>query len=308
MKLTYSLFLISLIISTSFAQDNLDIVTISGRYGFPQSYKDTYQGKGTEIAGLFNLKAPIPLNNSQTMIWYNDLLYSPAHVFNDENMPTGIANPIQIHGFILQTGIVKKFDNGTGIQLLFAPRFMTDFEDVNSKNWQFGGIALYEKRYHAKLMMRFGLLYNQERFGPILTPLVHIDWKVAHNWSIVGMLPIYLKVNYHANENLTLGFSHFGLTTSYRLGNPAYVDDYIERSSIDEALFVRQRIVGNIHIEGRIGYALSRKFDQYEEDQKIDLKVVIINFGDDRQLKNTRINDGLFANLRLVYNLPLTKK
>ena len=71
---------------------------------------------------------------------------------------------------------MKRFENGTGFQLLLAPRFMTDFEDVNSKNWQFGGIALYEKRYHDKLLLRFGLLYNQEQFGPILTPLVDIDW------------------------------------------------------------------------------------------------------------------------------------
>ena len=304
MKLTFSLFLFILIISSSLAQD-IDIVTITGRYGFPQSYKDTYQGKATEIAGSFNLKAPISLNKAKTAYWYNDIFYSFANVFNDENMPADIANPIVIHGFILRTGLYKKFDNGTGIHLLFVPRLMTDFEDGNSKNWQFGGVALYEKRYHEKLMMRFGLLYNQERFGPILTPLVYIDWKLAPKWSIIGLMPISLKVIYYVNDNLNMGFSHFGLTTTYRLGNPAYVNDYIERSSIDEALFIRQRIAGNIHIEGRIGYALSRKYDQYAEDQKMDLKVVLINFGDDRLLKNTRINDGIFANIRLVYNVPI---
>jgi hypothetical protein len=307
-KLTFSLFLFTLVASTSFAQDNIDIITVSGRYGFPQSYKDTYQGKGTVVGGLFNVTAPIKLNKAKTTYWYNDLLYSPISVFNDETMPADIANPIHIHGFILRTGLMQKFNNGTALHLHFMPRFMTDFEAVNSKNWQFGGIALYEKRYHEKLMMRFGLMYNLERFGPLLTPLVHIDWKLANKWSIVGMVPIFLKINYHANENLTMGFSHFGLTTTYRLGNPAYVDDYIERSSIDEALFIRQRIVGNIHIEGRIGYALARKYNQYTEDQKLDLRIVLINFGDDRIQKNTSINDGLFAHLRLVYNVSLIEK
>jgi len=189
-----------------------------------------------------------------------------------------------------------------------VPRFMTDFENVNGKNWQFGAIGLYEKRYHEKLMMRFGLLYNQELFGPILTPLVHIDWQFAPKWSIVGMLPIYAKINYHASENLTMGFSHFGLTTTYRLGNIAYENDYIERSSIDLTLFLRQRIVGNIHIEGRFGYALSRKYEQYAEDQKLDLRIIIFNFGDNRIVKNTGFNDGLIANIRVVYNLPLTDR
>ncbi|RLD19235.1 MAG: hypothetical protein DRI71_12130 [Bacteroidetes bacterium] len=308
MKLTFSLIVILLAISSMLAQESLDLVTLSGRYGFPQKYDSAYQGKATETGGLFNAKLPIPLNKEQTTIWYNDLLYSPVSVSNSETMSAEIANPIKLHGFILQTGLVKKFSNGTALQILFVPRFMTDFENVNGKNWQFGGIGLFEKRYHEKLMMRFGLLYNQELFGPILTPLVHLDWKFAPKWSIVGMLPIYAKINYHASENLTMGFSHFGLTTTYRLGNVAYENDYIERSSIDLTLFLRQRIAGNIHIEGRFGYALSRKYEQYTEDQKLDLRVIIFNFGDNRVQKNTSFNDGPIANIRLVYNLPLTDK
>lgn len=287
------------------AQESIDLLTISGRYGFPRPYTSTYSGNATETGLLINLKAPIPLNDEKTSLWYNNLTYSQATIRNDETMAADIANPISIYGFILQTGYVRRFENGTGFQILFAPRFMTDFENPNGKNWQFGGIALYEKRYNDNLLLRFGLLYNQELFGPILTPLIDIDWRISDKWSIVGLMPIYVKINYHVSDNTTVGFSHFGLTTTYRLGNPAYVDDYIERTSVDLALFLRQRIAGNIHLEGRIGHTLNRKYAQYEEDQQLDLRFIIFDFGDDRIQKNANFKNGVIASIRLVYNLPI---
>lgn len=286
-----------------FAQESIDIITFSGRYGVPQSYENTYAGKATEIGGMINVKIPLVFNKST--IWYNEILYSPITILNDETMSGEIANPIEVHGFILQTGLVKKFNNGTAIQILLVPRFMTDFIDVNSKNLQWGSIALFEKRYSNKLLMRFGLLYNQELFGTILTPLVYLDWQISSKWSIVGLLPIAAKVKYQANKNLALGLSHFGLTTTYRLGNIAYRNDYIERNSIDLSFFVRQRIVGHIHFEGRFGYALGRSYKQYTEDQKLDLRLIILSFGDDRIQKNVSFNNGPIASFRLIYNIPI---
>lgn len=289
----------------AWAQESIDLLTISGRYGFPRPYTATYSGNATETGLLINLKAPIPLNKAKTSLWYNNLTYTQATIRNDEIIPDTIANPISVHGFILQTGYMKRFENGTGFQILFAPRFMTDFENVNYKNWQFGGIALFEKRYNNKLLLRFGLLYNQELFGSILTPLLDIDWRISDKWSIVGLFPIYVKVNYHVSDNTTVGFSHFGLTTTYRLGNMAYINDYIERTSVDLTLFIRQRIAGNIHLEGRFGHTLNRKYTQYEEDQKLDLRFIIFNFGDDRIQKNVNFKNGIIASVRLVYNLPI---
>ncbi|MCB0506526.1 MAG: hypothetical protein KDC58_13640, partial [Cyclobacteriaceae bacterium] len=58
-------------------------------------------------------------------------------------------------------------------------------------------------------------------------------------------------------------------------------------------------------LEGRVGYALGRKYVQYAQDQKVDFRVMIFSVGDDRVLKNQLMKTGPIANLRLVYNLPL---
>ena len=153
--------------------------------------------------------------------------------------------------------------------------------------------------------MGFGAMYNQEFFGPYLVPLVNLDWKMSERWSITGLFPVYGKIKYQVNERLSAGLSHFGLITTYRLGDQAYQGDYIERKSIDESLFARYRLVGNIYLEGRFGYALGRSYAQYEADQKVDFSLPLVGFGDNRVQKNISFHDGLIASIRFVYNVPI---
>jgi hypothetical protein len=285
------------------AQSSLDIFTLSGRYGFPQEYETTYSEKAKETGILANLQMPVPF--SESTIWYNQLTFNNFRVNNDITMPAEMANPINVYGFILQTGLYKKFSNGRGMQILFAPRFMTDFNNIDGGHFQFGGVALYEKRFHDNLMMRFGAMLHGELGGPYLVPIVYTDWQISSKWSIVGMWPISGKIKYDVNKNVSAGLSHFGLVTSYKLGHPDYQGDYMERTSIDECLFGRVRITGNFHLEGRLGYALGRYYKQYDADQKADFRITIIKFGDNRVAKNVNFKSGPIALIRLVYNLPL---
>ncbi len=285
------------------AQSSLDIFTISGSYGFPQEYETTYAEKATETGILANLQFGIPFSASS--IWYTQLTYNHFRVDNDISMPDDIANPIRISGFILQTGLYQKFSNGRGIQLLFSPRFMTDFRNIDGNHFQLGGIFLYEKRFHDRLLMRFGAMMHDELGGPYMVPIIYTDWQLSSKWSLVGMWPISGKIKYQISDNVSAGISHFGLVTSYQLGHPDYQGDYMERTSIDLSMFGRVRLAGNFHLEARLGYALGRYYSQYEADQKADFRITIIKFGDDRVAKNVNFNPGPILSLRLVYNLPL---
>lgn len=299
----YLLLVIMLFSLTLRSQQKLDIFTISGRYGFPQQYDSIYNGKATETGGMLNLVVPVQF--SKKLIWYNSLNYFYSHVSNDETMPENIANPIDLHGIILRTGIYKKFSKGRGIQLLFAPRLMTDFHDIDGKHFQYGLIALYEKIYNDKLKIAFGAMYNQELFGPYVVPIINIDWIISDRWSITGLLPVFAKIKYKVNERFTAGYSHFGITTSYRLGNTDYQSDYIERKSVDETLFGRYRIAGNFYLEGRFGYALGREYAQYEADQKAGFTLPLLSINDNRIQKNVSFQDGWIANLRVIYSITI---
>ncbi len=285
------------------AQSSLDMATFSGRIGFAQQAGEPIAGNSTEYGALANIKIPVVFSNK--LIWYNELSYVYSYVYNQADLPISIANPLQLHGLILQTGVIKSLGESTKIQLLLAPRFMSDGYRPNYQNVQWGAMALFEKKYKESLTMRYGFLYNTEEFGPSLTPLVYVNWQINEKWSMVGLVPITFKLSYQVHRNLVVGFSHFALITSYRLGHPNYQDDYIERSSIDLTLFARHRLWGNLHIEGRMGMAVDRYYEQYSRDQQLGLKLTLLSFGDNRVPFNTHMKTGPIANIRLVYNLPL---
>jgi hypothetical protein len=289
------------------AQETLDILTLSGHFGTPQDFESesTYTGETTETGAMVNLVVPIVLNEKQT--WYNSFNYMHWNVDNDVNLVNAIANPISVHGLVLRTGLIQKLSSGNSIQAIFIPRLMTDFNNIDAKHFQFGGTFIYEKVYHNKLKVGYGVLYNQEAFGTNIVPLVNLDWKISERWSVSGLLPIYSKVKYKVNDNLNVGIHHFGLVTSYRLGDEAYQNDYIERRSIDIGLFARYLIYGGIHAEGRFGYSLGRSYAQYSQDDKIDLALPLATIGDDRTQLNesSNFNNGAYINLRLVYAIKI---
>lgn len=287
----------------SFGQESIDLLTISGRFGLPTDYEDGIEGKATETGGMINLRIPIVLDSAN--IWYSKLTYLNSSVNSIITFADSIADPISVHGIILQTGWVRKLTKNRSIQVLFVPRLMGDMKDINSKNLQFGAVGLYENRFNSKLKMKFGAMYNQEISGPFVVPLIDLDWKLSEKWSITGLVPIYSKIKYNFSKNTNGGIGHFALITSYRLGENLYRNDYIERKSIDIYTFIRHRISGNFHLEGRAGYALGRSYDQYGENDFVDFRFSLFTWGDNRIQKNANFSDGAFFNLRLIYNLPI---
>jgi len=88
------------------AQNTFDVMTLTGRFGFPQSYTDIYDGKATEYGTMVSLAAPIQL--TEKTMWFNSVNYFYWNVSNEETMPNLVSNPINIHGFLLRTGMVQK--------------------------------------------------------------------------------------------------------------------------------------------------------------------------------------------------------
>ena len=85
MKRYLLLLLLTIICILLPAQQTLDILTISGRYGLPQSYKETYQGNATEAGTFFGLTVPIPLSENTVIV--NNLNHFYFNVQGDSEIP-----------------------------------------------------------------------------------------------------------------------------------------------------------------------------------------------------------------------------
>jgi hypothetical protein len=290
------------------AQQTIDILQLSGRYGIPKDFTDdNYTGKVTEWGSVNSFTAGVKLARNSMLAVNLNHFYFNIQGDPDPEFPQGMAHPVSVNGFILRTGLIQKFKEGRSIQILVAPRLMSDFKNMDGNSFMMGGVLSYERKHSVALILGFGAIYNTELFGPYLVPFLKLDWQVAERWRINGMIPITARVEYKVNNNLTAGFNHFGLITTYALGNEAYQGDYLERQSIDLSLFARQRIAGNIFVEGMVGRALGRKYRQFEGAQKVDFAIPLITFGDERVVKNevAQFDSGLILTLKLVYNMPV---
>lgn len=291
------------------AQETIDILSLTGRYGIPGDYKDgAYSGGATEWGSVNSFTAGFNVGKT-SMIGINlNHFYFNLQGAPDPEFPGGLANPVVINGIILRTGLVQDLGNGRTLQLLVAPRLMSDFKNLDGRSFMFGGVASYKKKYRDELTVGFGAMYNTELFGPYLVPILDLYWKPAQKWTIKGMIPITARIEYAVNDNMTAGFNHFGLITTYALGNENYDGDYLERQSIDLSLFLKHRLAGNIFVEGMAGLAVGRKYVQYGGDEKVSFGIPLVTFGDDRVVKedpiDTGFNDGLILTLKLIYSIP----
>lgn len=289
-----------LLVQLLVAQSSIDLLTVSYRYGPAQSLEGA---SGSAVENVLFVNAKLPIVFSDQNIWYNDLTYQGSYVgFSDGAVGE---EPIALQQLILQTGWVRQLNESTALQLLFVPRLMSDFHNVDSDHFQFGGIGLYEKKFSDQLLMRFGAMANSDRFGPMIVPLVYADWKMSSRWTFTGLIPIYAKLGYKVSDRLTVGASQFGLITSFQMGNPDFSDSYIERKSIDLSLFARYQLFGNFYAEPRVGYAVGRSYRQFATGDQMDYRVAIVAVGDDRIQQNKDFKPGMIFDLRFVYNLPL---
>ena len=289
----------------STGQSSIELLNVGFRYGFPSSVEAPPEGQKASEDAL-NATIRIPIKLGERWIWYNLISANKYHITSTVADSAGVLNNPDLTGFIFQSGGIYRLNDRQAVHLIFSPRYMVGTGMQSVYAWQMGGIALFEQRFHDRLLMRFGALYSGERFGPLLVPLVDLNWVSASGkWSISGLLPIYGRINRHLTTRTTVGLSFFGLVTSYSL-DERFDQGYMERVSIDITGFVRYKVAGNWHAEARFGYALGRKYAQYGPDDQVPFRLSILKFGDNRpEPRNITVHDGLMAEFRVVYDLPL---
>ncbi|MCP4312272.1 MAG: hypothetical protein GY790_13485 [Bacteroidetes bacterium] len=306
-RITFLLLNAGLCLSLS-GQETVDILSLSGRYGIPQEYTDAaYSGNTAEWGSINSLQAGFNVAEKTMIVFNINHFYFNVPGDPETVFPNVVANPVKINGIMLRAGIRQYFSEGRRIQVMVVPRLMSDFQNMDGSSFQFGGLASYLKKYHDDLSIGFGAIYNSELFGPYVVPFLDLNWKFAEKWRVKGLFPITLRVEYSINDNMITGLNHFGLITTYALGDDAYAGDYMERQSIDLSLFLRQRLAGNFFVEGMVGRALGRQYRQFAGDQKVDFAIPMVAFGDERVAKNDfgAFNDGLILTLKLIYNMPM---
>ncbi len=301
MKIILVLTLVVFSVSFSTAQKRFDVFKVAGNNNFlPSAVGET--SKDYQRSVTANLSIPIVLKDSSI------LFTSVDYQFFDVDNEYSLSSPVErfnIHGIILRTGYIRKLSSKTALQILFVPRYMTDFNASFSNSLQLGGIVMYEKVKSVNLTWRAGVLYNQENFGPYIIPIVYLDWKITNKIRFKGLLPVYGKLYTEHSSKFSSGIHFVGLTTTYGTNEISTPNLYVDRRSIDLSYFWNVNLFGNIFLEGRAGYSLSKDYGLYAKGDKMTLGLPLVNIGDDRVRLNEKSKGSPFVHFRLIYSLPI---
>lgn len=302
MKKVVCTFLLISLTMTLFAQKRFDVFYVAGNFNFMQK-TEVNTSNYLETAITANISLPIVLKDSS--IWFTSVDYQYFSIPNEYKLNSNILEEFNLHGFIIRTGYIKRLSSTESLHLLFAPRIMTDFNASFSKSIQPGGVIMYERKKSDDLTWRAGVMYNQDFFGPYMLPVVYLDWNISGIFKLTGLLPVYGKLYVQPSEKLSTGLHFIGLTTSFRIDEMSYENFYVDRRSIDLSLFVNRHLWSNFFFEGRLGYALTRDYGLFSENDKMTIGLPLLNIGDNRERFNNEYSGSPFIHTRIVYGLPL---
>lgn len=259
-KITSIFILISFIaFNKSFAQPFADILSFNYQT-FNATYKDSNSWKNKTDNYALNFFLPKEFKNGHTLLvrlnsetinstFYPDSSYSSR--LSSVSLPIGIK-------------LVTKNKKWETI-LLAIPKIASDFrDDINSTDFQYGGVFLQHFVPNNKLKIKAGVYYNKEPFGNFFIALVGVDWKINDRINMYGIIPTNYKVEFNIIKNkLYTGVNLKYLTRSFRLSQSKQYD-YVRYDEAQIKLFIDYFVYKKILLFGEVGYSIGTNPIQYK--------------------------------------------
>jgi hypothetical protein len=207
----------------------------------------------------------------------------------------------------LNVGIKQDHGNGWSGTYVALPKFASDFvENLGDDDFQFGGLALLEKKYTSRYTLKFGAYVSSELFGSTITPLIGLWYKSENNkFSINATLPIRTDVNYSLTDKFSLGANLITSIKAYNI-TEGDADQYVQEESIRFALFAAYGFLDNTLIaRAKVGFDTT-DYGVYNQGDTVGAQILTFQVsGDDRARLNREFDSSLFYGLDLIYRFEL---
>ncbi|MFT6699226.1 MAG: hypothetical protein ACJAVD_000719 [Porticoccaceae bacterium] len=248
-----------------------------------------------------NVEVNFPVVLNKKTILLTGLFANRTKVGLDANLPS---SNLQVLG--LNIGINKTFNDVWSATFMAYPKIAADELKLSSDNLQVGFLSLFTKKKRSNLKYKYGAFLNTEKFGLLVLPIFGLYYLSPNKKFEANLtLPIKADVTYKLNEKFWMGFRFDGIGTSYSLNEQNYNNGgaYVSKASIEMAPYLRFKLSKSLYINTKFGYAFSRNYRVFNADDKIDLAVTSIYFGDDRTQLNENFADGAVFKIELLYRL-----
>ena len=290
--------LFSSVFFLGFSQNYFDIVNLTYTNTPPNDFEISNSQTTVEEFAL-ELNFPIIINEKTILL--TGLFANKTRVNLDVNMPSSNLNVLG-----LNFGINKTFnDKWSSIFMIFS-KIASDKIKLSNDNLQLGFLSLFTNKKRDDLKYKYGVYANTEKYGLIIVPVFGLYYVSPNKKFEANLnLPIFADINFKMSDKFWLGMKFDGLGTTYNLNEQNYSVNgaYVSKTSNELVSYLRFKLSKSLYINTKVGYAISRNYEVYDANDKIDLALGSIYFGDNRTQLNERFKDGAIFKVELFYRL-----
>lgn len=204
----------------------------------------------------------------------------------------------------LQLGINQVHsEKWTGTYVLL-PSVASYFEPVSMDDFQLGLLTLFTYNKRKNLNYKVGFYINEENYGPLFVPLFGLYYlSPNHKFESTLLLPGQVDVNYQLGKKIALGMNFDGMTSSYNIHKSISIPKgrYVVRSSNELYTYLQFQVGKSIYAKTKVGYSISRTYKVFDNEDKVDLSLSSLYFGDERTQLNTNFKEGAIFKVELLY-------
>lgn len=286
-------FLLLLLPWISVSQEYVDLF----RIGYSQTFNNEFEveNSSTRVKSFdAGLTIPIVINKNHAFITGADFSVNNLQLFPDAEFTS-------LYSTNLKLGLASTWSEKWSTTFVLLPKIASDYKNISSEDFYFGGFALLKLKKNENLKYRFGIYATQEAFGIFTTPILGWYYLSPNKRFEMDMsLPITADVSYQLGL-ATVGVDYFGIGRSYNVHYKNAPTVYADLSSLEFAGYVQfNTLEESVLLRAKLGYS-SNNYEVYAEGEKIDLGVSAFSFGDDRTQINPSLNGGIFFKVEAIY-------
>lgn len=231
---------------------------------------DNIKFKGSR--SVANILLPIAMDKLKTRYL---LIGANAESINFSEEPNDFSHN-RFYGITATLGYIAQVSIKSKITTILLPFTNSDFKINEGNHVRFGGIVRWATTVNEAFTWRVSAGLRQQYFGTQYILLAGIDWKAGENWRIFGDLPQNFTIVYRMSDGLRVGLNHLAGLTSYNISGQSR---YFRYNYTYEGLFMEINMTKNIVLKANADYALTRKFEIYNDKDKPDITFIFFQFG-----------------------------
>ncbi|MEI7803555.1 MAG: DUF6268 family outer membrane beta-barrel protein [Bacteroidota bacterium] len=279
------------------AQPFVDLLNVKAQYFPGSAYVTDASSKLSVMQYEASFMLPMVQKNKDVILFGGD--YTQLN-FNSSGKTT---EHKYLYSTSLSIGYEKHWKKEKWKTLLLTlPKINSDEISFGKKNFQMGGILLFNYKKNESLKYHFGAYYNKECFGNFFMPLLGIDWRVNDKLNVWGDMPANFNLEYKMGKTLYAGASYLSITGSYCLQSQAgnmYVRDGDKSFGHNELkAFVNCYITKHLVWFAEGGHTFGRMYQLYNNSNELQSSSNVYQ----------RNLDGWFANTGIAFRFRTEEK